>query len=147
MRKVNWSQKPKRKRPEEKMYVEFCREFAFRFPKYIKFLYRHEHGGYVISKAEAGRRKKTCLKGGIADYGFHLCRGKYGALWIEFKVPGGKQQPNQKEFEEIITEGGDKYVLCYSAEEGIKAIKDYLSDKEQQIKLLKEEIDFENLKR
>jgi len=59
-----------RNRPEEQMYIDFCREFTFRFPKELKYLFRIEHGGYKIGKKEQGIRKITSLRAGVPDYAF-----------------------------------------------------------------------------
>lgn len=116
----------KRDRPEERMYIAFVKEFKYRWPKLLEFLYRTEHGGYVVSPQEAKTRKATLVKGGPPDYSLYLKNKKHCSLYIEFKVDNNKQQDNQIVFERIITACGAKYVTCWSAEEGIEEVKQYL---------------------
>jgi hypothetical protein len=110
------------------MYKAFVQEFSYRFPKYIEFLRRFEHGGYVISKQEQKVRKETLLKGGIADYGLFVQSGCYTMLWIEFKVKGNTLSRLQKETACMMTLWGAKCVACWSAEEGIEEVTTYFSD-------------------
>lgn len=118
--------KKRRKRPEEQIYIDFVTEFLLRFKKHQEFLFRFEHGGYRISKIEQAIRKKTLLKGGISDYGLFVVAGQYTMLWIEFKVGSNDLTPNQKRVRPIMEAWGAKCVTCWSAEEGILAVKKYL---------------------
>jgi len=107
------------------MYKAFVKEFSYRFPKYIEFLRRFEHGGYVIGFAEKKARKDTLLKGGIADYGLFVQSAPYTMLWIEFKVKGNTLSTLQEETACMMTLWGAKCVACWSAEEGIEEVIQY----------------------
>lgn len=114
------------KHPEEQIYKDFCQEFVFRWPKLVKYLFRFEHGGYVIGYAERKARKRTLLKAGIPDYGLFYAIEPHTMLWIEFKVKPNRLTPKQEEVRDILISQGSKYVCCYSAEEGIEEVKKYL---------------------
>lgn len=116
----------KRKHPELDIYYDFVEEFALRFPKLLEFLFRFEHGGYKISKAEQKARKKTLLKGGIADYGLFIQSGGYTMLWCEFKADSGKLTPQQQKTRDVMIMWGAKCVTCWSSQEGIAAVIEYL---------------------
>lgn len=48
-------------------------------------------------------------------------------LLIEMKKKGGYQSPSQKEWQKIICENGEyKYVLCFSLDDFIREVDDYL---------------------
>jgi len=52
----------------------------------------------------------------------------YGCLGIEMKAPKGRQQETQKEWQEAMENAGNKYVVCYSLEEFMTEINNYLKD-------------------
>ena len=58
-------------------------------------------------------------------------KGIYCGLYIEMKFGDNRQQASQKEFLKDMEEAGHFVATCYSAEEAIKVIKEYihLSDK------------------
>lgn len=50
----------------------------------------------------------------------------YRNLWIEFKAGKNKQTAEQIQFQSSREEDGSKYIVCYSAEDAIEQIKEYL---------------------
>jgi len=53
---------------------------------------------------------------------------KYRNLWIEFKAGKNKQTEEQIQFQKSREEDGSKYIICYSAEDAISQIKEYLGE-------------------
>jgi hypothetical protein len=51
----------------------------------------------------------------------------FHSLRIEFKTEKGKQQPSQKEWQELVEKYGNKYVICRSFDEFRNTIKQYLA--------------------
>ena len=47
-------------------------------------------------------------------------------LWIEMKVPGGRESPEQKEFAREAVLGGYGYAVCWSADEAWGVVCSYL---------------------
>jgi len=70
--------------------------------------------------------KAEGLTAGVADLCLAVPRGEYGALYIEMKQKGNYQQANQKEWQKACEAGGNKYVVCKSIEEFMKAVNSYM---------------------
>lgn len=91
-----------------------------------KYVYAIEHGELrnpIIGK----KLKRKGVKKGIADYLLLKPNSSKSSLWIEFKHGKNKQTPTQIEFEHIAEECGHSYICCYTVEDAIKNITDYLS--------------------
>lgn len=81
-------------------------------PRCVIFSVPNELAG--SNKIAAARAKTTGLKAGVSD----LIVVKYGeVIFVEVKNEKGRQSPVQKEFEEIITDLGFRYVLVRSLAE------------------------------
>jgi hypothetical protein len=55
--------------------------------------------------------KAEGVRAGVADLFLMEASGEFHGLWIEVKLPKGRQSDKQKEFEKIATERGYKYIL------------------------------------
>lgn len=82
------------------------------------------------SREYGGELKRMGLRAGFPDLFLavpKLVDGvPYGGLFIEMKVKGNKCTENQKKWLRRLKEYGYKAGVCYSADEAIKVIKDYL---------------------
>jgi hypothetical protein len=115
-------------RPEEQMYVAFYRWFSYEYPKLLKFLVRHENGGYKIGVAERNIRSITGLKGGDPDYELRVARNGYHCLYIEFKYGKNKLSLKQEYAQGILREWGAKVVTVWSVEDAMAEIASYLEE-------------------
>jgi hypothetical protein len=62
---------------------------------------------------------------GVADYIMLVPRSGFHGLCIEFKVPGGTQQPHQITFMEKVREQGYRYEIAYTTEQAIEIWQEY----------------------
>jgi len=63
---------------------------------------------------------------GVPDVMLLVPRGNYHGLMIEMKVKGGRLSPEQKAWGKNATAYGYLYQVCFSADEAIDCIKEYL---------------------
>lgn len=97
-------------------------------------LLHHIPNGGARSKATAGRLKAEGVKAGIPDICLPVPRNGYGALYIELKVPEnkalgvrkGRVSDYQAAMLKSLSDYGNRAVVCYGAEEAIRAIKEYI---------------------
>ena len=96
----------------------------------LKWLHHVPNGG-SRNKMEAVKLKQMGVKAGVSDLCLPYPRGIYCGLSIEMKYGNNRQQDTQKEFLADMAEAGHFVATCYSAEEAIKVIEEYLKlDKE-----------------
>ena len=101
--------------------------------KGISLLHHIPNGG-KRGKVEAARLKAAGVKAGIPDICLPVPRNGYGALYIELKAPSDKLtgarkgvlSQKQREVIDELRKSGNAVVVCYGAEEAIKAIKEYI---------------------
>lgn len=86
----------------------------------------HVPNGGSRHKLEAINLKRQGVKAGVADVFVDIpSRGSHG-LRIEMKSATGKVSPKQAEFLQLEAKYGYLTVVCYSADEAIKTIEEYL---------------------
>lgn len=110
--------KQRRSHPEEDMHEEFFQTICY-MKKIQPYVFKIEHGVKLSNPITAARLKRQGLKAGIADYMYVKKNSKGQMLWVEFKAGKNKQQSSQVEFERIVTECNDLYVVCYNAQTAI----------------------------
>lgn len=131
-------EKRRNKDHEEQMKREFYRLLCLQLPKEVEFLYRIEPFAFrkLITKQNAGiamgiskQLQNTGYQKGEFDYEFRkitkLDDYKY-SLWIEFKYGKNKLTLEQEAFKIQQESQGRKCAVCYSADEGVEAVKKYL---------------------
>lgn len=91
----------------------------------LKWLHHVPNGG-SRNRQEAVKLKQMGVKAGVSDLCLPYPKGIYCGLYIEMKYGDGRQQPSQKEFLKDMAEAGHFVATCYSAEEAISIIKEYL---------------------
>ncbi len=74
------------------------------------------------NKIEGNRMKAMGVVPGISDL---IYLSKYGTIFIEMKTETGSQSDEQKEFEQIVTYLGYKYLICRSLEQFKQIILNY----------------------
>lgn len=70
--------------------------------------------------------KQMGVKAGVSDLCLPYPKGIYCGLFIEMKYGNNRQQDTQKEFLADMATAGHFVATCYSAEEAIKVIEEYL---------------------
>jgi hypothetical protein len=126
----NSESKNKKHREEADMQTEFFNKVKLVFPKIPDSLLFAVPNGGSRNKKEAANLKRQGVKAGVADVillmpRFYGC----GCLCIEFKTRTGRPSPAQIEFRKQAENAGNKYVICRSAAEGIRAVSEYLNIK------------------
>ena len=107
---------------ETTLQTQCVKWFRYQYPHLV--IYAVPNGG-SRNVREAQRLKSEGVLAGVADLTILLPQGK--SLYIEMKVKGNRQTPNQKEFQQKAEALGHKYYVCYSFEEFEKAVKQELS--------------------
>ena len=78
------------------------------------------------SPREGGRMKAEGLKAGYPDLSLDVARGGYHGLRIEMKVGKNKPSESQLWWIDALNAQGYLAVVCYSADEAISEIEQYL---------------------
>lgn len=97
---------------------------ANRYPE-LRWLFHVPNGG-SRNKQEAVKFKQMGVKAGVSDLCLPYPKGIYCGLFIEMKYGNNRQQDTQKEFLAAMETAGHFVATCYSAEEAIKVIEEYL---------------------
>lgn len=79
----------------------------------------------------AGKRNPAQAKGegicaGVPDLHLPVPRKGFASLYIEMKRLGGKVSDCQRAWHELLQRHGNKVSVCYSADEAIKELQEYL---------------------
>jgi hypothetical protein len=107
-------------------YIEdqHCRAFIARLEQYhpnIAAIIYH-----IKNEQHGPQRLGAGVKKGMPDFCYPQKTNDFGALYLEFKAPKGRLSDDQKDMHELLTEAGNKVVVCRSWEEGVVACLDYL---------------------
>lgn len=78
------------------------------------------------SPQNGARMKAEMARAGTPDLLLLVPRGRYHGAAIEMKRPGGKVSPEQREFLERLTEYGYATFVCFSFDDAVKVITQYL---------------------
>lgn len=97
---------------------------ANRYPE-LRWLFHVPNGG-SRNKQEAVKFKQMGIKAGVSDLCLPYPKGIYCGLFIEMKYGNNRQQDTQKEFLAAMATAGHFVATCYSAEEAIKVLEEYL---------------------
>lgn len=77
-------------------------------------------------RISAAIMKGEGVTAGVADLFLMVPNEEFHGLWIEMKLPKGRQSPTQKEFEEIAIKHGYDYKIARSLEDFQFIIFQYL---------------------
>lgn len=91
----------------------------------LKWLHHIPNGG-SRNRAEAAKLKEMGVKAGVADLFLPCPKGIYSGMYIEMKFGSNRQTERQKEFLADMVENGYFVVTCYSAEDAIHALEEYI---------------------
>ena len=92
----------------------------------LKWLHHCPNGG-SRNKLEAVKLKQMGVKSGVSDLILPYPKGIYCGLYIEMKYGDNRQTDSQKEFLKDMAGAGHFVATCYSAEEAISVITEYLN--------------------
>jgi hypothetical protein len=115
------------KKSEEQIQVECVAWFRQTYPTKRMLLFSSLNGIKLAGGARQGARLRNAgMTAGVADLFLSIPSGDLAGLYIEMKTPKGRQQPNQKEFEEEVIKHGYGYVMPRSMEEFKHCVIAYL---------------------
>ncbi len=96
-----------------------------RWPE-LKLLYHIPNGG-SRNRIEAAHLKEQGVKPGVPDLHLPVSRGGYHGLWIEMKYGKNKTTANQDDWIADLKKQGHSVHVCYSCEDAIAVITEYLN--------------------
>lgn len=70
--------------------------------------------------------KKEGVRKGALDFVFPVARKGHHGLFLEFKAPDGKLSPEQKWFEQGLSDEGYLVKIPRSIDQAIEAVKEYM---------------------
>lgn len=110
---------------ESKLQQSCITWFRLQYPLLSKLLFAVPNGSRrdVVTGATL---KREGVVAGVADLILLIPKKGYASLCIEMKYGGNGQSESQKEWQRLAEAAGNKYVLCRSLEEFVRAVRHYL---------------------
>lgn len=105
--------------------MEWARWNVSKYPE-LKWLHHIPNGG-SRNKREAVKLKQMGVKAGVSDICLPYPKGIYCGLYIEMKFGNNRKTEEQKAFLQDMEEAGHFVVTCYSAEDAVRVIEEYLN--------------------
>jgi hypothetical protein len=105
--------------------MQWCKLNETRFPA-LKWIFHIPNGG-SRNVIEAANLKRAGVKAGIPDLFLPVARKMEHGLFIEMKAGKNTLTKNQEEFLDHCFTEDYKYVVCYSWQNAVKYIEEYLS--------------------
>lgn len=116
-----------REAQEQTVVISWCRMQENIYPA-LKNIYAIPNGGYR-NKIEAANLKRQGVKSGVPDLHLAYPNKNHHGLYIEMKWGKNTPTENQEEWIKGLSAAGYKCEVCWSSEEAIQVIKDYLNIK------------------
>lgn len=113
-----------REAQEQAIVVSWCKMQENVYPA-LKNIHAIPNGGYR-NKIEAHNLKLQGVKSGVPDLHLAYPNSFYHGLYIEMKWDKNKPTKNQEDWIERLSAVGYKCEVCWSSEEAIEVIKNYL---------------------
>ena len=110
---------------EQIAVVQWAQYNVNHYPE-LRWLHHCPNGG-SRNRLEAVKLKQMGVKAGVSDLCLPYPKGIYCGLYIEMKYGNNRQQDSQKEFLKEMAEAGHFVATCYSAEEAINVISEYVN--------------------
>ena len=111
---------------DQKAVIQWAEIMKNKYPC-LQWLYAVPNGG-KRNKAEAANLKRSGVKSGVSDLCLPYANKKYHGLYIEMKHGKNKVTESQKEFLKYINSAGYFGAVCYSADEAIELLSNYLGE-------------------
>lgn len=109
---------------EQQIVIEWSKWAAGQHPE-LRLLHHIPNGG-SRNEVEAAKLKRIGVLAGVSDLHLPVPKGCYCGLYIEMKNANGRLRTSQKEFLTAAASYGNYCCVCYSAEDAVKVISDYL---------------------
>lgn len=97
-------------------------EGEFKLPKELLW---HTPNGGTRNVVEAMQLKRMGARPGVPDLFLAVPRGGHG-LFVEMKLPTGKESGNQIRMRELLVLQGYTVEVCHSANDAVLKIREYL---------------------
>lgn len=110
---------------EQMVVIQWAQYNAIHFPE-LKWLHHVPNGG-SRNKLEAVKLKQMGVKAGVSDLCLPYPKGIYCGLYIEMKYGNNRRQETQKDFLADMAAAGHFVATCYSADDAIRVIMQYLT--------------------
>lgn len=110
---------------ESQIQKDCVRWFRLQYPAIEPLFFAVPNGG-ARNAWTAKIMKDEGVRAGVADLVLLLPRSGFAYLCIEMKKPGGKQSESQVEFQKMVEKAKGRYVICYSLNEFVKAVRGYI---------------------
>lgn len=109
---------------EQVIVMDWARSNQNTFPD-LKYLFHIPNGGFrdVVT---GSRMKRAGVKKGVPDLFLPVSNHLWHGLWIEMKDGKGVQSDEQIDWESFLYRQGYKAIVCYSGNEAIRALQEYL---------------------
>jgi len=119
--------------------IQWCDLFAKRYPELdmifaipngAKLPYTRDKNGVRVCR-QAKILVSEGLKKGVPDLFLPVARRDYHGLFIEMKFGANKTTPDQDRWGQRLAEQGYCFAVCYTANEAVMIIKEYLGITEE----------------
>lgn len=112
---------------EQETVIKWARLSSGKWPE-LELLHHIPNGGKRNAK-EAAKLKRMGVLAGVSDLHLPVPRSGYHSLYVEMKSEDGRLQQSQKSFLKSAAARGNCCIVCYTAEDAIKAIENYLHNR------------------
>lgn len=119
---------------EDNMQIACVSWFMHQYRSYA-FLLHHSPNGGARSESEGARFKDMGVRKGFPDLILLIPNRHHPYLCIELKTEKGRQSESQRYYQQLVTEAGGLYVVVRSKEDFITAVKAYLDDRDEELKI------------
>ncbi len=110
---------------EQAAAIDWARRMAGQYPE-LDLLFAIPNGAMTPNYALAQKLKSEGLRPGVPDLFLPVARCGHHGLFIEMKAPGGVASKEQHQFIRAAREQGYETAICYSAEEAVETLENYL---------------------
>jgi hypothetical protein len=121
---------------EQVKIIQWAELYKSKWPQ-LGFLAAVPNGGHRHLSV-AKKLKAEGVRSGYPDLVLNVPSGKYHGLFIELKAPKGRPTESQKEWLVNLMRAGNAALVCYGADEAIKALSWYCSGANAEIELIGE---------
>ena len=111
---------------EQEKVIKWARDNENNYP--FLWLLHSSLNGVKLSKNQAGRAKTQGMLSGVPDLFLPVPKNGFHGLYIEMKSEKGRVSVSQNRFLSVTNELGYQSIVCYSSEDAIQKIQEYLKN-------------------
>lgn len=111
---------------EQEKVIKWARDNENNYP--FLWLLHSSLNGVKLSKNQAGRAKTQGMLSGVPDLFLPVPKNGFHGLYIEMKSEKGRVSVSQSRFLSVTNELGYQSIVCYSSEDAIEKINEYLKN-------------------